>query len=129
MCEFGKGKHGMERSGMEGFPFPNSARRGGRALTAWKSGCFPRFDFGIAQARLRLFRGIDHVWSLIPESSMWTPGIVAFKPLFESLAKLDDCGVLEDVNLLILHAPPKPLDKDVVHPASFAVHADLHPKA
>jgi hypothetical protein len=34
--------------------------------------------------------------------------------------------VLEEINLLVFHAPPQPLDENVVHPAPAAEHADFH---
>ena len=35
-------------------------------------------------------------------------------------------GVSEQIDLLVFHAPPKPLDEDVVHPSPAAVHADFY---
>ena len=52
--------------------------------------------------------------------------IVAFKPLPQPFTKLNDGGVLEEIDLLVFHTSPKPLNEHVVHPATLAIHADLN---
>src|SRR3978361_1279781 len=42
-------------------------------------------------------------------------------------ARLGRCVVSPEINLLVFDATPQPLDKDVVPPSPFAVHADGDP--
>jgi hypothetical protein len=53
------------------------------------------------------------------------PVIVAADPSPQARPKRVPRGVLLQLDFLILGASPKPLDEDIVHPASFAVHADV----
>ena len=46
---------------------------------------------------------------------------VGLKPLSE----ISNAVVGVEVDMLVLHRAPEPFDKDVVHPPSFAIHADL----
>ena len=45
---------------------------------------------------------------------------VGLKPCLQ----ISNAVVGVQVNMLVLHRAPESLDKDVVHPSSFAVHAD-----
>jgi hypothetical protein len=36
--------------------------------------------------------------------------------------------VFVQIDFLVLHASPQPLDEYVIHPAAFAIHADTHIK-
>jgi len=57
---------------------------------------------------------IDGSWS-VKEAK------VGLKPL----PQICDAVVGVQVDMLVLHRAPESLDKDVVHPSSLAVHADL----
>jgi len=46
---------------------------------------------------------------------------VGLKPL----PQICDAVLGVQLDMLVLHRAPEPLDKDVVHPPSFAIHADL----
>jgi len=46
---------------------------------------------------------------------------VGLKPLPE----ISNAVVGVQIDMLVLHRAPESLDKDVVHPPSFAIHADL----
>ena len=55
-----------------------------------------------------------------------SPVVVAAKPVLKSRVQHRYGGVLLEVDFLVFHAAPKPLDEHVVHPAALAVHADFH---
>jgi len=57
---------------------------------------------------------------------MRAPLVGALEPFLKALALGGQRAVLKQVNSLVFHAPPKPLDENVIHPAPFAVHADFH---
>ena len=46
---------------------------------------------------------------------------VGLKPLSE----ISNAVIEVQIDMLVLHRAPEPFDKDVVHPPSFAIHADL----
>ena len=69
---------------------------------------------------------VDYARRLICQCLMRTPFIIAFKPLSYACAEIDHGGVFVKVNLFILEASPEPLNEDVVHPATFAIHADFN---
>ena len=56
---------------------------------------------------------------------MWPVSIVKLEIAVQTLPRLGDRVVGMQVNLLVLHAFPQPLDKHIVHPSAFPVHADL----
>ena len=56
---------------------------------------------------------------------MGPPVVVAAEPFPQTRPQRVHGGVLEQIDLLVFHAPPQPLDEDVVHPAPAAVHAVL----
>ena len=47
---------------------------------------------------------------------------VGLKPCLQ----ISNAVVGVQVNMLVLHRAPESLDKDVVHPSSFAIHADCN---
>ena len=59
---------------------------------------------------------------------MGAPVVVALEPFRKTPVQGWQCGVLEEVDPFVFHAPPEPLDEDVVHPSAFAIHADFHPQ-
>ena len=54
------------------------------------------------------------------------PGVVAAEPPPKPSVLSGYGGVPLEVDLLVFHAAPKPLDEDVVHPPAATVHADFH---
>jgi len=50
--------------------------------------------------------------------------VVEAQPSADPGLRLGDAGISMQIDLLILQAAPQPLDEDVVHTATFAVHAD-----
>lgn len=57
---------------------------------------------------------------------VWSRAVVEIEPHAHACLRLGDRAVGVEIDLLILRVPPEPLDKDVVHPAALAVHADAH---
>jgi len=53
---------------------------------------------------------IDLCRSSIAQGLMWSPSVVALKPLLQTSTKLDDGGVFKEVNVLVFYAAPKPLN-------------------
>ncbi len=56
---------------------------------------------------------------------MWAPFIVKLEIALQALLCLGDRIVGVQVDLLVFHAFPEPLDQHVVDPAALAVHANL----
>ncbi len=50
--------------------------------------------------------------------------VVELKVLPQLTATIPDACILLQIDLLVLHASPKPFDHDVVETAAAAVHAD-----
>ena len=59
---------------------------------------------------------------------MRAPLVGALEPFLKALALGGQRAVLKQVNPLVFHAPPKPLDENLVPPSPFAVHPDFHSK-
>ena len=59
---------------------------------------------------------------------MGPPGVVAVEPAIEAGLQDRNGRVFVQIDFLLLHAAPQPLDEDVIHPAAFAIHADAHIK-
>jgi hypothetical protein len=55
--------------------------------------------------------------------------VVEAQPSSDPNLRLGDAGVSVQVDLLVFQAAPQSLDKDVVHAAAFAIHADRDPAA
>jgi hypothetical protein len=53
--------------------------------------------------------------------------VVEAQPLADADARLETVGIGLQVNLFVFQAAPQSLDKDIVQPASAAVHADPDP--
>jgi hypothetical protein len=54
------------------------------------------------------------------------PGVEEVEIAADAGAGLTDALVGSQIDLLVFDAPPKPLDEDIVAPASLAVHADAY---
>ena len=50
--------------------------------------------------------------------------IVEAEPIADAGLGLGDCRISVEVDFLVFEAAPQPFDKDVVHAAALAVHAD-----
>ena len=68
---------------------------------------------------------IDIAWRQVSEMLVWPPVVVASEPGVEPSMQVEDRDVFLEIDFLVFDAAPQPLDEDVVHPASAAVHADL----
>lgn len=53
--------------------------------------------------------------------------VVELHPIRHEFGDFSDCLIAPQSQLLVFDASPKSLDKHVVHPAAFAVHADFNP--
>jgi hypothetical protein len=51
--------------------------------------------------------------------------VIIFKPTSQALSQFKAVFKRMQMKIMILHRPPKPLDKDVVHTSSAAIHADF----
>lgn len=69
---------------------------------------------------------IDDGGCQIAQRLVGSPVVVAAEPLPQARAQRVHGGVFEQIDPLVFHAPPQPLDEDVVHPAPAPVRADLH---
>ena len=56
---------------------------------------------------------------------MWPFGIVEVQVTAERRAGFRHAGIGAQINLLVLDRFPNPLDKHVVSPSPFSIHADL----
>ena len=97
---------------------------------AWSGGC-PNSPAGGRSCRFRGCLGllpglVDHGGGEVAKRLVGTPRVVALEPFRQSIAQGVHGGVLEEIDLLVFHAPPQPLDEDVVHPAPTSVHADFN---
>jgi len=63
------------------------------------------------------------------QSLVRSPGAVALDPLADSGLQIPDHRVAFEVDVLVLHTPPEPLDEYVVHPPALPVHAHCDPHA
>src|SRR5271165_7104955 len=70
---------------------------------------------------------IGLVRCLPAERLMRTPPIVPVEEFNETALLLKPVGRRAQIDPLVLHRPPKPLDEDIVMAASAAIHADLDP--
>jgi hypothetical protein len=78
------------------------------------SGCFPQ---PVCEVDLiRCLSGKSLMGPVLVEETK-----VGLKPRSE----VSNAVVGVQVDVLVLHRAPEPFDKDVVHPSSLAVHADL----
>src|SRR5690606_18221255 len=68
-------------------------------------------------------------WRLIAQGLVRTPIVVPRKPPFQGRCLARDIHTSVDVNLLVFHTSPEPLNEHIVHPAASSVHADSHPPA
>jgi hypothetical protein len=50
--------------------------------------------------------------------------VVEGNPLGDSACGFRAAGVALEINVLVLQRPPQPLDEDIVHPATAAIHGD-----
>lgn len=57
---------------------------------------------------------------------MWPQAVILVEPSLETVAHRIERRVVTQVDLFVFQAPPQPLDKHVVHPATFAAYADLY---
>src|SRR5438874_1086351 len=55
---------------------------------------------------------------------MWASAVIEVEVTADRSASLADAVVGAQIHLLVFYTAPQPLDKDVVAPSSFAVHAD-----
>src|SRR5271165_2868710 len=58
------------------------------------------------------------------EARMWPSAVVKLEVSSDRSSGLGHRAVSSEVYLLVFDRPPKPLDKDIVTPRAFAVHAD-----
>src|SRR5215472_5052792 len=65
----------------------------------------------------------------IAECLMKATTIVEGDPVCDSCLGLAPFGIALEVDVLILERPPQPLDEEVVHPTTSAIHGDLDPCA
>ena len=52
-------------------------------------------------------------------------GFIELEVARELLLRLEHSVICVQIDMLVLHALPQPLDERVVHPSPLAVHADL----
>src|SRR5208282_4989666 len=69
-------------------------------------------------------RLVDFARSPITQCLMQTLVVVKVQPAADAATSFLNRGVCLDVYILVLQAPPQPLDEDVVQVTAFAIHAD-----
>jgi hypothetical protein len=80
----------------------------------WCSGCFPQ---PVGE--------VDLIRCLSGKSLMGALLVKEAKVGLQSRSQIRNAVVGVQVDMLVLHRAPESFDKDVVHPSSFAIHADL----
>src|SRR6476660_7191667 len=65
----------------------------------------------------------------IAECLMKATIVVEGDPVCDSCLGLAAVGIALEIDVLMLERPPQPLDEDVVHPTTAAIHGDLDPCA
>src|SRR4029077_13271794 len=63
------------------------------------------------------------------EGLMKPTTVVEGDPVCDSCLGLAAVGIALEIDVLMLERPPQPLDEDVVHPTTAAIHGDLDPCA
>ena len=58
---------------------------------------------------------------------MGLPGVVVDDELPDIVPGLSAVGIISQINIIMLDRSPKTLNKNIVDPAAFAVHARLYP--
>ena len=64
------------------------------------------------------------VWRARAKARMRAPAVVEIQITAEASAGFSNAGISVQIDFLILHRAPEPLDKHIVTPSSLAVHAD-----
>lgn len=80
---------------------------------AWSGGC-PNSPAGGRSCRFRGCLGllpglVDHGWGEVAKRLVGSPRVVALEPFRQPIAQGVHGGVLEEIDLLVFHAPPQPL--------------------
>jgi hypothetical protein len=55
-------------------------------------------------------------------------GVVGFDPASQPSPQSSDILEFIDIDALIFERPPQPLDEDIAHPGTLAVHGELYLK-
>ena len=73
---------------------------------------------------LRQRSEVNHAWRLSVKVLMPPFFVVKFEVLRKTFSCICHRAISFEIDIFILHAFPKPFNKNVVHPTAFAIHTD-----
>ena len=70
-------------------------------------------------------RPIHFIGCQVAETLVHTFGVVELKVIRQPYGKFPECAIAAQIDILVLHRTPQPLDEDVIKCPASTIHADL----